>query len=101
VLLQQPSWFAAAVLTVPCLDPLGLLLHKRDSELELGPAAADAQVRPFPSSSVCPSLLTCQRCQLHANKKTHGLQAGLVGTHWCRAIMRAYCWPRLQLRKRD
>ncbi|WIA38057.1 hypothetical protein OEZ86_001426 [Tetradesmus obliquus] len=44
LLLQQPGWFAAAVLTVPCLDPLGLLLHKGDGALELGPAAADAQV---------------------------------------------------------
>jgi alpha-beta hydrolase superfamily lysophospholipase len=52
VLLQQPSWFAAAVLTVPCLDPLGLLLRKRDGELELGPAAADAQVRSCAETAV-------------------------------------------------
>jgi hypothetical protein len=44
VLLQQPAWFAAAVLTVPCLDPLGLLLQRRDGQLELGAAADDEQV---------------------------------------------------------
>lgn len=42
--LLQPSLFAAAVLTVPCLDPLGLLLHEQQGELELGDAATDPQV---------------------------------------------------------
>lgn len=44
-LLQQPQLFAAAVLTVPCLDPLGLLLQHNQGVLELGAAADDAQVR--------------------------------------------------------
>lgn len=43
-MLQQPQWFAAVVLTVPCLDPLGLLIEQQQGQLELGMAEADQQV---------------------------------------------------------
>lgn len=37
--------FGASALTVPCLDPLGLLLDEQQGLLELGDAIGDAQVR--------------------------------------------------------
>lgn len=45
VVLKQPQLFAAAVLTVPCLDPLGALLQCNQGGLELGAAATDPEVR--------------------------------------------------------
>lgn len=42
--LQSPQLFRALVLTVPCLDPLGLMLNKRQGRIELGDAVDDPQV---------------------------------------------------------
>jgi hypothetical protein len=43
--LQAPHLFRSLVLTVPCLDPLGLMLSQQQGQVELGDAVGDAQVR--------------------------------------------------------
>lgn len=42
--LQAPHLFRSLVLTVPCLDPLGLMLSQQQGQVELGDAVRDAQV---------------------------------------------------------
>jgi len=42
--LQQPQLFGALLLTVPCMDPLGLMLTQQQGRVELGDARGDAQV---------------------------------------------------------
>lgn len=42
--LQAPHLFRSLVLTVPCLDPLGLMLQQRQGRIELGDAANSPQV---------------------------------------------------------
>lgn len=51
--LQQPQLFCSLVLTVPCLDPLGLMLQQQQGQIELGDARRDAQVRGFVKLSCC------------------------------------------------
>lgn len=42
--LQAPHLFRSLVLTVPCLDPLGLMLQQRQGRVELGDAANSPRV---------------------------------------------------------
>lgn len=42
--LQAPHLLRSLVLTVPCLDPLGLMLSQQQGQVELGDAVGDAQV---------------------------------------------------------
>jgi hypothetical protein len=50
------------VLSVPCCDPLGLMLHQQQGRLELGDAVADAQVGMGGKQHAC----TCVRVWLMA-----------------------------------
>jgi alpha-beta hydrolase superfamily lysophospholipase len=42
--LQAPHLLKSLVLTVPCLDPLGLMLSQQQGQIELGDAVEDARV---------------------------------------------------------